>query len=625
MTAKVTPAKPKAKDKIEKPKEKKKKASRYKLKLMGWLKTPADWERFNAWAKINSLPRKIPEPAPVVRTSKPLWKMKKRIDLLSKPVKHPDLSLLYRLDQNVSKKALMAKASKRIKIIAKPVIKPMEMPREFPLKIKKSALNYQATDNIMKISQPKDFRTEECKGLAETLRAKEMELEELDDEDKMKQQRELRRIVKKAMICPDLLSMKHIHQLITEGGVYRTALTYKSTSWLDFLAIPSYRFLRLRKDDTAEKWKENYLNEMETRGKRALQEQFDREEKRRELEATALAQAERQTSEEPADLHHQSDEEGQEDDVMQLEPVETEAAIEAAGDDSEEEELIDDDDQEVEEAAADDATEPVAAADDATEPVAAADDATEPVAPADDATEPVAPAVEVAEAEEESAEKETVQPQDVLQPKAETKTKRTRLIPRPTPLADDEESKKRRAERNAWRFEPPPWKDDDPLKATQLGPKKPASPRMEELAKPHIRKDRNTRKNPFDVKKSALSSSVPARMTELAKPNHPREPVQKRQKRELNKYGQPIFPIPSYGKNLPPVPPYKERDCDPADAKTPKEVENAEEIELKPDPIVLEPTIDPYFDPEGAERQLEARNAIKNKKEENQNSEDTEK
>lgn len=42
------------------------KGKNYKIKLSGWLKTPADWARFNAWAKIKARPRKIPEPPEVV-------------------------------------------------------------------------------------------------------------------------------------------------------------------------------------------------------------------------------------------------------------------------------------------------------------------------------------------------------------------------------------------------------------------------------------------------------------------------------------------------------------------------------------------------------------------------------
>lgn len=37
-----------------------------KLRLKGWLATPADWARFNAWAKFNAIPKKLPQPEPIV-------------------------------------------------------------------------------------------------------------------------------------------------------------------------------------------------------------------------------------------------------------------------------------------------------------------------------------------------------------------------------------------------------------------------------------------------------------------------------------------------------------------------------------------------------------------------------
>ena len=39
---------------------------RHRINLKGWLKTPADWERFDAWAKINAQPKKVPEQEPIV-------------------------------------------------------------------------------------------------------------------------------------------------------------------------------------------------------------------------------------------------------------------------------------------------------------------------------------------------------------------------------------------------------------------------------------------------------------------------------------------------------------------------------------------------------------------------------
>ena len=43
---------------------------RVRRKLKGWLETPADWARFNAWVKINALPKKYPEPETIVSNNK---------------------------------------------------------------------------------------------------------------------------------------------------------------------------------------------------------------------------------------------------------------------------------------------------------------------------------------------------------------------------------------------------------------------------------------------------------------------------------------------------------------------------------------------------------------------------
>ena len=67
---------------------------------------------------------------------------------------------------------------------------------------------------------------------------------------------------------------------------------------------------------------------------------------------------------------------------------------------------------------------------------------------------------------------------------------------------------------------------------------------MAELAQPHIRKDLSSRKKPFDVRKSALDGPIPERMTELAKPNHPRDPVERPPPRDKDAFGRPIYPIP---------------------------------------------------------------------------------
>lgn len=67
---------------------------------------------------------------------------------------------------------------------------------------------------------------------------------------------------------------------------------------------------------------------------------------------------------------------------------------------------------------------------------------------------------------------------------------------------------------------------------------------MAELAVPHVRKDRSGRRDPFVVRKQALEGPVPDRITELAKPPHPRDPVERRPQREKDSFGRPVFPMP---------------------------------------------------------------------------------
>lgn len=67
---------------------------------------------------------------------------------------------------------------------------------------------------------------------------------------------------------------------------------------------------------------------------------------------------------------------------------------------------------------------------------------------------------------------------------------------------------------------------------------------MKQLAQPHIRKDTVSRKNPFAVRKSAVTNPISPRMEELAKPMAPRPPVTRRKRRKKTKYGKPIIPVP---------------------------------------------------------------------------------
>lgn len=47
--------------------------------MKGWLKTPADWARFDAWAKVRSLPKKIPVEEPIVTKRFPPLYLSKNI------------------------------------------------------------------------------------------------------------------------------------------------------------------------------------------------------------------------------------------------------------------------------------------------------------------------------------------------------------------------------------------------------------------------------------------------------------------------------------------------------------------------------------------------------------------
>lgn len=68
------------------------------------------------------------------------------------------------------------------------------------------------------------------------------------------------------------------------------------------------------------------------------------------------------------------------------------------------------------------------------------------------------------------------------------------------------------------------------------------------MAKPHIHES-NACTPKFaitecGVRKSALNGSASARVTEMAKPNHPSDPVERPPPREKDANGVPIFPMP---------------------------------------------------------------------------------
>lgn len=143
--------------------------------------------------------------------------MKKRIQILSQPTKS-DTSAVCRLDWSVSKAALKAKPSKRIKKLAEFILKEPLHCREFPIKIRKAALSYEPSERIIEISKPHIRISNECSALEVSQKA-------LNHETTARER--MMALSKKVTDCPDLLSDEERSQLITPTGIMRSALTYK--------------------------------------------------------------------------------------------------------------------------------------------------------------------------------------------------------------------------------------------------------------------------------------------------------------------------------------------------------------------------------------------------------------
>ncbi|XP_051161119.1 uncharacterized protein LOC127281446 [Leptopilina boulardi] len=258
----TTPSKFTKKKKI---KERKKR----KVKSKGWLETPDDWARFDAWAAVNAQPRKIPEPLPIIRETRPLSQFKKRIKVLSFPMKKTDES---GLELGVSKAALKAKPSKRIKKLAKFTFKEtVDVCREIPIKIRKATLRYEPTTRIIELSRPLIRIPEECKALEVSQKALK---HETTDRERMMA------LSKKAVECPHfLLTDEEKEMLMTPAGIMKSALIYEFTPWMSLLSLPSYRNLKDRNDKNAQAWKKKIIEESELRGKKALEEKLRKKQK----------------------------------------------------------------------------------------------------------------------------------------------------------------------------------------------------------------------------------------------------------------------------------------------------------------------------------------------------------
>ena len=144
--------------------------------------------------------------------------MKKRIQVLAQPMKKMDSSAVCRLDLSISKAALNAKPSKRIKKLAKFVFKEPPYCREFPIKIRKATLTYEPSERIIEISKPFIRISEECKAL---------EISQKALKHKTTKRERMMAISKKALECPELLSDEERDQLMTPTGIRKSAFTYK--------------------------------------------------------------------------------------------------------------------------------------------------------------------------------------------------------------------------------------------------------------------------------------------------------------------------------------------------------------------------------------------------------------
>ncbi|XP_012141347.1 uncharacterized protein LOC100876280 [Megachile rotundata] len=506
-------------------------------KVRGWLATPADWARFNAWAKINAQPKKIPEPEPIVRPAKPLSKLRKRMNLLSEPRKAVDPSIHCKLDTSVSRAALQAVASMRTNLLALPNIRLMDYGRVF-YQISPTALTYEASPRILALSQPRKILPEECQPPAIS------ECRPPLDQDRLKELA----MQKKLLHCPEQLTKEEMEELFTPLGTRRTALKYRITPWVEFLALPSYKTIKERKDEQARIMKKTIIKDGEQRAKEAWVEYKKRraeeikEERRMRRLRKKLCEEEKKKEEQRKLEEERKKKGGEEQECDDLEYL---------------------------------------------------------------AEEP--------EEKKVREEKSKVKKRERLKRKRRTRDRGDAKGEGEEGELTKEEEEKRRKEKerkerlrkkrkHAWRFAPLPCKEDPFGGVDESTLKYEATPRMTELSKPIIRKNRAIKTHPFVVKKSALSASASGRVQDLAKPPRPRSPVERRPPREKDAYGKPIFKLPPYGKKLPKTKPYKMGEC-------PKEdKEKKKKIRKRPiDPIAYEPTVDPCIYPDLAKKQKKER------------------
>ncbi|XP_011501046.1 PREDICTED: uncharacterized protein LOC105364730 [Ceratosolen solmsi marchali] len=232
------------------------KSQPHKLNLKGRLVTPQDWARFDTWAKENAKPKKLIVQKDVFRKSKPLFCLIPRLTILAEPKR--DFNEFPCITRLLCSRTLKFKATRRLKRLARP-----RCPK-FGNNCKKwgvrcPALFYNATDLIIKLSQPKKRNEpDDCK---------------------------LANATPRGWICVPNDRTNMLAQpkgLINETFLSKDMICYaakptKISPWVDFLALPSYKMLKDNESENAIKMKQRIVEELKVRGKQALSKQRQKE------------------------------------------------------------------------------------------------------------------------------------------------------------------------------------------------------------------------------------------------------------------------------------------------------------------------------------------------------------
>lgn len=120
-------------------------------------------------------------------------------------------------ETEVSRAALNAVTTKRLLKLSLPMLRICDYGRELPVVICKATLQYMPSKRIRSLSQPKIFEPEECKPVDIPS----------DTKDKRQMRKRLLKLKKKLVECPEGLTDEEKRELYTDGGIRKSALTYK--------------------------------------------------------------------------------------------------------------------------------------------------------------------------------------------------------------------------------------------------------------------------------------------------------------------------------------------------------------------------------------------------------------